>query len=280
MKKFIILRTQAERELLALLLAQSRGYEPVVLPKAANAKEFQLLSDAIYGSFSFFCPELKRIAFEEGDAYYKKALDPFLMLKAGKLDPHVWEDMAKSSLAPFDLSRAPQYPKLIGRKNVLFAPLNLGMSDKPLSFAAEFFFFLKNLPEDMQLVLIEHFDKNNSSAAIKELFGSFKLYIPGTDCNRDVFGMRRINCRRTYGLYSEAKIAVGAAGGHTWYMLSAFKERPQIIFYNRDWAGFWGNISKAYRRAGYPIYAIGYGEKSDFKQLSVLAKEKFESLAY
>ena len=67
-------------------------------------------------------------------------------------------------------------------------------------------------------------------------------------------------------MYKKVDISVGIAGTHTWYMLSCFPEKPQIIFYNKNGVENWDTIAKAYQKQGYPIYAMGYDENTDWKR--------------
>ena len=80
-------------------------------------------------------------------------------------------------------------------------------------------------------------------------------------------------------MYKKIDISVGIAGTHTWYMLTCFPEKPQIIFYNKNDVEKWEEISKAYQKQGKPIYVMGFDENTDWKRFSLEVKALYTKIS-
>ena len=69
------------------------------------------------------------------------------------------------------------------------------------------------------------------------------------------------------GKYKNIDIAVGIAGTHTWQMMATHPEIPQIILYNKGLEP-WQDITRAMRKSGRVVYALGFDENTDWEKFS------------
>lgn len=282
MKKvnFIKISSQFGHEIMALNFAKALGLEVVIIPNKENPQEFEEESKKILDNMSFFYRRIFTISPKERSFYEEMSRDIIGELKAGKLSNDLWNAFAGCQLAPSILTRAlPVFPELHdGKPNLLVVPQKLlsdnacGVTAAQQSVDPAVFNFLKDAP--FRLVLGQHFNKVADLETVKALQQEFNLYVPGMTEEQEVFGIRGVRHAKYYNMYGSLSASVGIAGTHTWYLLTMFPEIPQIILYNKKGVEHWEAIAQAYRKAGYNIWAIGFDEMTDMRELSKKIEER------
>lgn len=269
----IIIRAAFGHEIMALNFAQSLNRNVVILPKKETKNEWEAESAKIYANLSFMSNRLMIVPFEEREEVEARSWDLIQDLKDGKLPDELWDAFASSKLAPQEpTSELPEYAGLRGQeKNILVVPQKLisdgecGVTAAQQSLSPRVFNFLKG---KANLVLGQHFHKENDLPVVEDLAREFNFYVPGMSEHPEVFGIRGVQHKAYYNMYRQLSQAMGIAGTHTWIMLTMFPELPQVILYNRNGVENWKAIGKAFRKAGYPIYTIGFDENTNMEQLS------------
>ena len=282
MKKsnFIKISSQFGHEIMALNFARALGLEVVIIPNKDEPQEFEEESEKIYNNMSFFSRQIFTIAPKERQFYEEMSLDIIGKLKVGTLPNSIWKDFTQGLLrpAPF-LGNLPEFHELHdGKSNLLVVPQKL-LSDNACGISADqqsvdpaVFNFLKDTP--FRLVLGQHFNKVSDFEIVKALQQEFNFYVPGMTEEQDTFGIRGVRHAKYYNMYGSLSASVGIAGTHTWYLLTMFPDIPQIILYNKKGVERWEVIAEAYRNVGYNIWAIGFDESTDMRELSEKIEER------
>lgn len=284
MKKYILVRNSFGHEIMALNFAKALSMPVVILPKRDDFEEFEKESQRIYDSLSFLFKNIKKAPFSLRDYYENRSWDIVQDLRDQKLPEMLWQKFAETSLEPQnDVEVLPQYEQLQGQTNILFVPQKLvsdgtcGVTAQQQSLDPSKFNFLKN-KKNLNLVLGQHFHKENDLAAIKALSQEFGLYVPGMSEHPEVFGIRGIEHRMYYHMYAQLKGAIGIAGTHTWLMLTMCPQIPQVILYNKNGVENWESIATAFRASGRSVWALPFGEGEEDVDLSRRIEESFKNI--
>ncbi len=275
MKKSFVLVTEAfGHGFFALLCAEAYGLTAVAISKKENREEFEKEVDQIYNNLSFFY-DLKKSTWEERKSYLAQGWDVRQDLLEGKISKAIWDKVAKIQMLP-DLTQRADLPRFASLKpeghNVLFVPQKLqsdeacGVTAAQQSVDLNVFEFLKTM--DINLVLGQHFHKVNDLNKVETIARDFECYVPGLTEDKEVFGIRGVQHKKYWNLYSNLHSAVGIAGTHTWYMLACFPCIKQVILYNKRGVENWAEIAEAYRKEGRQVYAIGFDEVTDMKEFA------------
>lgn len=278
MSTTIKISSQFGHEIMALKFAKSLGATVYILPKKETKEEFDAESKKIYDNLSSLYSNLKCVDFEEKETYEAKAWDVIGDLKAEKLYGKLWDCFAENALSPDFDDNLPQYSSLKNKENILMVPQKLisdgecGINAEQQSLPLQVFDFLKG--SSANLVLGQHFHKENDLAIVQNLAEEFDMYVPGMTENKHVFGIRGVQHKEYFNMYASLNGAVGIAGTHTWIMLTCFPEIPQVILYNKHTVERWDEIGEAFQKQGYKIYCLGYDETTDLKEFSKQIEEK------
>ena len=310
MEKMYILRDAFGHGLCAFNDAKANNAKIIILPKKDTKKEFEAESRKIYDNLAdFFEKKLLIIApFEERERYEAELRDPIAELKAGefpteewtrfartRLNPRFMPDLPKFHLSPeslddrmselerFDIHNAkdPFYGRSKRPLNILVIPEKLlsdgecGVSADQQSLAPWMFKFVNKYG---LAVLGQHFNKVTDLERVKAIADELHMYVPGLTENPEVLGIRGVQHCKYFNLYGQLDASVGIAGTHTWLMLVAFPEVPQIILYNRKGVEDWEAIGAAFRKAGRKIVTIGFDENTDKVALSKEIESAFVEL--
>lgn len=267
----IIIKSQFGHEIMAVNFAKAFNTEVVIVPNKEEKAAYDEEAQKIYDNMSFFYNRMSIVPFEEKNniAEYWDVIDE---LKKGTLDNTLWNSFASSKLTPEDVSNLPVYQGMNEEFNTLVIPQKLisdgecGISTEQQSLPLSVFDFIKG----KNLVLGQHFHKENDLEKVKNLADTFGMYVPGMTENPEVFGIRGVQHKAYYNMYARLNASVGIAGTHTWILLTTFPKIPQIILFNNHGVERWKAIEKAYQAQGYNIHCIGFDENTD---LSMLAQE-------
>ncbi len=206
-------------------------------------------------------------------------------LKAGTLPDGFWKQIAGTRLP---ISKSPRkYPQLQDKKNVMIIPAKwltdgqCGLTAQQQSLSHEVLAGI--FAENVRYVFGQHYDKVKDMETVLQLQKwmeerGYELYIPGQTENPEVLGIRKVPHVEYFNMYAELDAMVGIAGTHTWIGLFCFPEIPQIILYNTNGVEHWAAIAEAFQEKGYRIFAIGYDEKTDMRELSKKITETYKKL--
>lgn len=285
-KKFIVVRSQFGHEIMACNFAQALNMPVAIIPNKENAEEFEAEGEKIAKNLAFFTESLIRVPFADRAKYEAMSYDLIADLKAGKLADEMWKKFVAARLVPTrNTNSLPQFNGMkANRKNLLLVPQKLvsdnacGVTAQQQSLNPTVFNFLKEQKE-YQLVLGQHFHKENDKPAVEALAKEFGMYVPGMSEDTEVFGIRGVAHKEYYNMYSKLGMSIGIAGTHTWILLTMFPWIPQVILYNRKGVENWEAIGKAFQAAGWPIRTIGFDENTDMEQLSEKIKSYYKLFA-
>lgn len=208
-------------------------------------------------------------------------------LKAGTLPDGFWKQIAGIRLPIAKSGR--KYPQLKegNKKNVMIVPAKwltdgqCGLTAQQQSLSHEVLAGI--FDKDIRYVFGQHYDRFNDLETVLQLQQwmkdrGYELYIPGQTENKDVLGIRKVPHVEYFNMYAELDAMVGIAGTHTWIGLFCFPEIPQIILYNKNGVEHWAAIAEAFQEKGYRIFAIGYDEKTDMRELAREIAETYKKL--
>lgn len=283
---FIVVRSSFGHEIMACNFAQALNMPVAIIPNKENAEEFEAESEKIAKNLAFFTESLIRVPFADRAKYENMSYDLIADLKAGKLADEMWgKYFVRARLVPTSILGLPKYQGMReNRKNLLLVPQKLvsdgecGVTAQQQSLSPELFNFLKEQKE-YQLVLGQHFHKENDKPAVEALAQDFNMYVPGMTENNPVFGIRGVRHEMYYNMYDQLGMSIGIAGTHTWILLTMFPWVPQVILYNKKGVENWDAIGKAFQAAGYPIRTIGFDENTNMEQLSEKIKSYYKLFA-
>ncbi len=276
----IIITSCFGHEIMAVAMAKAFGIDVDIVPKKDNREDYEKESRNIFDKMFPFYSKLNMVPFEKRETAKAKDWDVIQKLKDGNFEPELWDRLASSKLS-LVLVGLPEYRKLYYKKNVLFVPQKLksdgecGVTAAQQSLDPELFSFMKGTAN---LVLGQHFHKENDLSAVRALAKEFDLYVPGMTENEEVFGIRGVAHSQFFDMYKHLSASVGIAGTHTWIMLTCFPEIPQIILFNKKGSEDWKAIEAAYQRAGYRIFCVGFDENTDKQELKKEIEEKYKKL--
>lgn len=284
--KFIVIRASFGHEIMALNFAKALNMPVAVIPAKEKEEEFNAESEKILANLSFLSNDIVAVPFADREKYEAMSWDIIADLKAGKLADEMWEKFVTARLVPTqNTNTLPQFNGMkTNRKNLLLIPQKLisdgecGVTAKQQSLNPTVFNFLKEQNE-YQLVLGQHFHKENDKPAVEALAKDFNMYVPGMSEDTEVFGIRGVAHKEYYNMYSKLGMSIGIAGTHTWILLTMFPWVPQVILYNRKGVENWEAIGKAFQAAGWPIRTIGFDEDTDMNQLSEKIKSYYKLFA-
>lgn len=277
--KTIVIRSQFGHEIMAVNFAKAFNLDVVIAPNKDEKKAYSEEAEKIFRNMSFFYNRMSVVPFEEKDNI--SSWDIIAELKTGKLDKSLWEKFAISRLIPENTDGLPTYQGMSNAFNTLFIPQKLisdgacGITAEQQSLPLDVFNFLKG---KKGLVLGQHFNKVNDIESVKALVHDFNLYVPGLTENSEVLGIRGIQHKAYYNMYTHLNASVGIAGTHTWLLLTMFPEVPQIILYNNHGVERWKDIEQAYQNKGYNIHCIGFDENTDLTWLSQKIEKTLQKL--
>lgn len=285
-KKFIVVRSSFGHEIMALNFAKALNMPVVVIPNKETEEEFNTESEKILANMSFLSNDIVRIPFADRAKYENMSYDLIADLKAGKLADEMWKKFVAARLVPTqNTNTLPQFRSMrANRKNLLLVPQKLvsdnacGVTAQQQSLSPEVFNFLKE-QTTYQLVLGQHFHKENDKPAVEALAQDFNMYVPGMSENPEVFGIRGVRHEMYYNMYNKIGMSIGIAGTHTWILLTMFPWVPQVILYNKKGVEHWDVIGKAFQDAGWPIRTIGFDEETNMEQLSEKIKSYYKLFA-
>lgn len=285
-QKFIVIRASFGHEIMALNFAKALNMPVAIIPNKETEEEFNAESEKILANLSFLSNDIVAVPFADREKYEAMSWDIIADLKAGKLADDMWERFVTARLVPTqNTNLLPQFNGMrANRKNLLLIPQKLisdgecGVTAQQQSLSPEVFNFLKEQNE-YQLVLGQHFHKENDKPAVEALAKDFNMYVPGMTEENEVFGIRGVQHKMYYNMYNKLGMSIGIAGTHTWIMLTMFPWVPQIILYNRNGVENWEAIGKAFQAAGWPIRTIGFDENTDMEQLSEKIKSYYKLFA-
>ena len=287
--KFIVVRSAFGHEIMAINFAQALNMQVAIIPNKETADEYEAESEKIANNLAFFTEFLVRVPFADRQKYENMSWDIIADLKAGKLADDMWSKFfVRSRLVPTSILTILGLPGYQGmrenRKNLLLVPQKLisdnacGVTAQQQSLNPSVFNFLKE-QTTYQLVLGQHFHKENDKPAVEALAKEFGMYVPGMTENNEVFGIRGVRHEMYYSMYNQIGMSIGIAGTHTWILLTMFPWVPQVILYNRKGVENWDAIGKAFQAAGWPIRTIGFDDDTDMEQLSEKIKSYYKLFA-
>lgn len=285
-KKFIVIRSSFGHEIMALNFAKALDMPVTVIPAKEKEEEYEAESEKILANLSFLSNDIVRVPFADRAKYEALSYDIIADLKAGKLADDMWGKFVTARLVPTrNTNLLPQFNGMrANRKNLLLIPQKLisdgecGVTAQQQSLSPSIFNFLKEQNE-YQLVLGQHFHKENDKPAVEALAKEFSMYVPGMSEDTEVFGIRGVRHEMYYNMYDKIGMSIGIAGTHTWILLTMFPWIPQVILYNRKGVENWDAIGKAFQAAGWPIRTIGFDEDTDMNQLSEKIKSYYKLFA-
>ncbi|MBQ8481310.1 MAG: hypothetical protein IJ532_02110 [Alphaproteobacteria bacterium] len=255
---------------MACNFAAAYGVDVLVCPNKENKEEYNAEAEKIARFMRYFY-DVKIVPFEKKDAL--DARDIIAELKAGQLSDLEWEKFFSTSIEPSVEFDEPEFFKYSPSHyyNILVVPQKLlsdgecGVSAKEQSVDPSVF---ESLKDKCDLILGQHFNKVADLDTVKKLAKEFNMFVPGLKEHQEVLGIRGVEHRMYHNLYSRLNGSIGIAGTHTWIMLTAFPEIPQVIIYNKNGVENWEAISRAARRAGRKVVTVGFDETTDMTELS------------
>lgn len=250
-----------------------------------NKEDFEKETADIYERLSAFAPDMEMATWEDRAKIRKKGISYRQKLLDKKLNENDWDKFAQTSLSPQTNKQLPQFRGLNSQSLVvmlipqkLFTDGKCGLSAKQQTVPLAAFNSFKHEKENTYL-LGQHFHAVNDFEHVQNIAKDFNMYIPGEKEEKHVFGIRGVPHDQFLNMFKKVDMSIGIAGTHTWYMLTCFPEKPQIIFYNKNGTEDWNAIAKAYQKQGYPIYAMGYDENTDWKKFALETKALYSKLS-
>lgn len=285
MKKIALITSSGGHGFMELNFGKLHNQEIVAFSEKDNKEDFEKETADIYERLSPFVPNMKIATWEDapkiqknGVSYRKKFLDK-------ELDETEWDGFAQTRLTPENHKHLPKFSGLTSSSLVvmlipqkLFTDGKCGLSAKQQTVPLEVFNSFKSDKSNTYL-LGQPFHLINDVEHVNNIAKDFNMYVPGEKEDTHVFGLRGVPHNQCLNMYKKVDISVGIAGTHTWYMLTCFPEKPQIIFYNKNGKENWEAIAQAYRKQGYPIYAMGYDENTDWKRFALETKALYTKLS-
>ena len=285
-KKNIALITSAGGHgFMELNFGQLHNQEIVACSEKDNKEDFEKETADIYERLSPFVPNMKIATWEDAPKIKENGISYRKSLLDKELSESDWNKFAQTTFSLKTHNKSPKFRELHSQSLVtmlipqkLFTDGKCGLSAKQQSVPLEVFNFFK-AEKETSYVLGQHFHKLNDIEHVKNIAEDFNMYVPGGKEEKHVFGIRGVPHDQLFNMYKKVDMSVGIAGTHTWYMLTCFPEKPQIIFYNKNGVEDWNAIAKAYQKHGYPIYAMGYDENTDWKRFSLETKALYTKLS-
>ena len=148
---------------------------------------------------------------------------------------------------------------------------HFGVNAQAQSVPIEVFDAIKK--EWNRYILGQHFDKSQDLEKIKKIVPDW--VIPGLYADlpregqiseKEVLGIRGVAPHLLHYLYKRISGCVGVAGTHTWFLLTVFPEKPQVILYHKDLED-WTAIARAARTKGLKIAAVEYDDTTTAEEL-------------
>ena len=285
-KKNIALITSAGGHgFMDLNFGQLHNQEIVACSEKDNKEDFEKETADIYERLSPFVPNMKIATWEDAPKIKENGISYRKSLLDKELSESDWNKFAQTTFSLKTRNKSPKFRELHSQSlatmlipQKLFTDGKCGLSAKQQSVPLEVFNFFK-AEKETSYVLGQHFHKLNDIEHVKNIAEDFNMYVPGGKEEKHVFGIRGVPHDQLFNMYKKVDMSVGIAGTHTWYMLTCFPEKPQIIFYNKNGVEDWNAIAKAYQKHGYPIYAMGYDENTDWKRFSLETKALYTKLS-
>lgn len=282
MKKNIVISSSFGHEIMACQFANTYGLKVLIAPKKDVKEEYEAEAERILSVMSFFYDKMEIVPFEERNAI--DAWDPISEIKAGTLPDEVWTDFFKSILIP---TRQPSavYPELERTENILFVPQKLmsdgacGLDAAQQSLTPAVFEFLK-YRGNARLVLGQHFNKVADKPTVDDLADDFRLYVPGTESNPDVYGIRGVAHERLYPVYGGCDFCVGIAGTHTWLILAMCPWVRMVVVANKALTEHWDAIIAAAKAAGRDIELVEFDENMTGNEIAERVQEACSTLDF
>ncbi|MBR2299473.1 MAG: hypothetical protein IJ870_02740 [Alphaproteobacteria bacterium] len=280
--KNIVIASSFGHEIMACGFANAYGVKILIAPKKDNKEEYDAEAQRIYDVMSFFYGKMEIVPFEERENI--DAWDIIGELKAGTLSDEVWTDFFKSTLTP---TRQPSavYPELSEMENILFVPQKLvsdgacGLNAAQQSLTPNVFNFLKSI-EGVRLVLGQHFNKVADKPAVDALADDFGLYVPGTESNPDVYGIRGVAHEKLLPVYGGCDYCVGIAGTHTWVILACCPWVRMVVVANKALTEHWDAIVKAAKAAGRNVELVEFDENMTGNEIAERVMESCSTLDF
>ncbi len=276
-KEFGLITSSFGHGFMELAFSKAYNQTPVAFSEKTTKEEFEKEVEDIYLKLSPYVKNMEVCKWEDRETVLKQGISYRRKLLNKEIPSEMWkiyaEDKAHLKNHKTEETKA-QFTTLAKdpRKRVLFIPHKVisdnmcGVSAKDQSVPLSAFEFLKNKPE-LMLVLGQHFHKINDLNAVEDMQKEFNLYVPGQTEDQHVFGIRGVNHTEYENMYKNIDVAVGIAGTHTWQMMATHPEIPQIILYNKGLEP-WQDITRAMRKTGRVVYALGFDENTDWEKFS------------
>lgn len=284
-KKFALITSVGGHAFMELNFAKAYRQQPVVFSEKNNKEEFEKEVAEIYERFAPMFPEIKRATWDDAREVAEEGVSWRAELLNKRITADMWRDFAYTKLEPrfhFDLPMFKGIDR--GKKNVLLIPQKLisdgkcGVTAQQQTVPLNVFNFFNN-EEGNRYILGQHFHKVNDAENVKEIAKEFNMYVPGEKEDENVYGIRGVSHDQYLNMYKKLDMSIGVVGTHTWYMLTCFPEKSQILMYNRNGVENWDEIAKAYRKNGRKVYAFDFGEKTPWKIFALKVKARYVKLA-
>ena len=284
-KNFALITSAGGHGFMELNFGKLRNQEIIACSEKGDKEEFDKETADIDERFSPFISNMKIATWEEcsnvlknGVSYRKKLLD-------GEFRDNDWNDFAKTTLSLQENENLPEFEGVNSASFiVMLTPQKLitdgkcGLSVEQQTIPLEVFNFFKSDTASTYL-LGQHFNKVDDWDLVKNVARDFDMYIPGEKEYNHILGIRGVGHNQLFNMYKKVDMSVGVASTNTWYMLTCFPEKPQIIFYNKNGMEDWEKIAKAYQKQGYLIYTKGFDEKTDWKKFALETKALYTKLS-
>jgi len=284
-KSIALITSSGGHGFMELNFGKLHNQEIVAFSEKYNKEDFEKEVKDIYERLSPFVPDMKVATWDNAQELQKRGISWRKVLLDKKLNQNDWDMFAQTSLSPKHPKQLPEFKNLQSASDVvmlipqkLFSDGKCGLSASQQTVPLEVFNFFKS-EEGIQYLLGQHFHKVNDVEHVKNIAKDFNMYIPGEKEDTNVFGIRGVPHDQYLNMYKKVDMSVGIAGTHTWYMLTCFPDKPQIIFYNKNGVEHWEEIAKAYQKQGKPIYTMGFDENTDWKRFSLEAKALYTKLS-
>ncbi len=268
-----------------VLFAKAYGQEIVACSEKTTKEEFDKETADIYNRLSPFAPDMKKADWDEVEALTQNGVSYRERLLNKHIDSKMWKKFAQTTLSPEYSKTLPKYEGIdTASNNIMLIPQKLfsdgkcGVSAQQQSVPLEAFNFFK-YEDNNTYILGQHFHKINDVKHVENIAKEFSMYIPGQKEDKEVFGIRGVPHNQYLNLYQKIDMSVGIAGTHTWYMMTCFPDKPQIILYNKNGVENWEEIAKSYQEHGKPIYVLGFDENTNWKKFSLEFKALYSKIS-
>lgn len=264
------------------LFAKTTGLQPVAISTKGTKEEFEAETQQIYNNLHFFIPEMKKAEWGERKEISADGWNFRQDLLDRKISAEMWREAAKHKLTPAasEIEGLPSFDD-IPDDSVMVIMQKLksdeacGATAQQQSLYPGFFNFIKGSRNVH--VLGQHFHKVNDLEAVSALAKEFGLLVPGMIQHPEVFGIRGVQHKMYWNLYSKIKGCIGIAGTHTAYALACFPEIAQVILHNVGIEA-WDVIAGAYQAEGYNIHSRSFDNNSNMQKLSAEVGQLYKQL--